>query len=188
MLRIYLDTSIWCRPFDAQTQKRVIEETEAFFKTLRKVDTGNVIIIGSKILSEEIEAMEEVEKKELVQKLMEMTISEWIDSVPEFYKDIMKTAELKLPDSAHLACAIDGGAKYFITVDDEILKKCLVLSTLQKNSEDHANRSRCEGCGKGLRSGQEGAVLRGICKVFELYRAKNWRRRQRDKTFPGYSW
>ncbi|MEE8359051.1 MAG: hypothetical protein V3R82_06545, partial [Candidatus Hydrothermarchaeales archaeon] len=70
-------------------------------------------------------------KKELVQMLMEMAISEWIDKVPEFYKDIMKTG-LKLADSTHLACAIGENAKYFISVDDEILKRGKEIERLYK--------------------------------------------------------
>lgn len=82
MPKVYLDTNIWCRPFDEQTQKRIIEETDAFFKTLGMVDRGEVTIIGSGILIEEIEAIEEEKKRELVQKLMQLAISEWTDRVP----------------------------------------------------------------------------------------------------------
>ncbi len=122
MPRIYLDTNVWCRPFDEQTQERVIEETDAFFKTLGKGDRREVTIIGSGILIEEIEAIEDEKKKELVQKLMQLAISEWTDRVPDLYKDIKKIG-LKLPDSTHLACAIGEDVKYFISVDEDILKR-----------------------------------------------------------------
>ncbi|MEE8402332.1 MAG: PIN domain-containing protein [Candidatus Hydrothermarchaeaceae archaeon] len=130
MLRVYLDTNVWCRPFDEQIQKRIIEETDAFFKTLRKVDRGEATIIGSGILIEEIEAIEEGKKKELVQELMQMAIFEWVDGVPDLYKDIKQTG-LKLPDSIHLACAIEN-AEYFISVDDDILKKGKEIERLYK--------------------------------------------------------
>ena len=31
---------------------------------------------------------------------------------------------LKAKDALHIACAIEGKANYFLTTDDEILKKC----------------------------------------------------------------
>ncbi|NQE05115.1 hypothetical protein C5S32_04525 [ANME-1 cluster archaeon GoMg1] len=38
-IKIYLDTNVWCRPFDGQTQQRIIDEGEAFLKILEKVHT-----------------------------------------------------------------------------------------------------------------------------------------------------
>jgi len=32
-------------------------------------------------------------------------------------------SKLKLPDAAHIACAIGGGCEYFISCDDEIVKR-----------------------------------------------------------------
>lgn len=38
-------------------------------------------------------------------------------------REIKEATELKLPDATHLACAVEAGCKYFITCDDEIIKK-----------------------------------------------------------------
>lgn len=45
-LRIYLDTCVWCRPFDEYSPK-VKREAEAFFEILRGVGEGKFDIIGS---------------------------------------------------------------------------------------------------------------------------------------------
>ncbi len=42
MKRIYLDTCVWCRPFDEPSQ-RVTEEAEAFFRILRLVNDKDII-------------------------------------------------------------------------------------------------------------------------------------------------
>ena len=44
MKRIYLDTCVWCRPFD-EPSCRVTEEAETFFKILQDVDEKRYILI-----------------------------------------------------------------------------------------------------------------------------------------------
>ncbi|NOZ59957.1 MAG: hypothetical protein GXO66_10365 [Euryarchaeota archaeon] len=46
MLRIYLDTNVWGRPFDEQSQHRIIEESEAFFRILDGAQRRKFIIVG----------------------------------------------------------------------------------------------------------------------------------------------
>ncbi len=43
VLRFYLDTCVWCRPFD-EPSRRVTEEAEAFFKILHGVDEKRYIL------------------------------------------------------------------------------------------------------------------------------------------------
>ncbi len=53
-MKIYLDTCIYCRPFDDQSQDRIAKETEAFAKILKLAELGKVIIVGSDVLSDEL--------------------------------------------------------------------------------------------------------------------------------------
>ncbi|MFQ5815213.1 MAG: PIN domain-containing protein, partial [Candidatus Hydrothermarchaeaceae archaeon] len=76
MARIYLDTCVWCRPFDEPTQERIVKEGEAFFKILRGVDEKRYEILGSVILEDEIEEIKETWKREEVTKLMTKASSE----------------------------------------------------------------------------------------------------------------
>ena len=48
-MRIYLDTCLWCRPFDKQVTG-VKKETEAFFSILQGVDEGRFIIVSSVVI------------------------------------------------------------------------------------------------------------------------------------------
>jgi len=76
MPRIYLDTCVWGRPFDEQSQVRIKEESEAFFQILHELDAGRVVIIGSVVLEDEVARIKDVEKREAVSKLIEWSISE----------------------------------------------------------------------------------------------------------------
>jgi len=122
MLRIYLDTCVWCRPFDGQTQKKVVKETEAFFKILRMVDRKEASLVESQILDEEVQEIENARKRELVKSLMFYSIAEKLDYVPDEYKELMKLS-LKIPDASHIACAIALNAEYFISVDKRLLSR-----------------------------------------------------------------
>jgi hypothetical protein len=48
--RIYLDTSVYNRPFDNQNQAQIRLETEAFLSILEKVISGALIIVSSSVL------------------------------------------------------------------------------------------------------------------------------------------
>ena len=120
MLRIYLDTNVWSRPFDEQTQGRIKRETEAFFRILdyhqRKYE-----IIGSLILEDEIEQIES-EKREAVRAIANLFVAEKITEFSESLQREIKALGLKDKDALHLAFAINN-SDYFITCDDEILNK-----------------------------------------------------------------
>ena len=122
MPKVYLDTNVWGRTFDEQVQERIKDETKAFFEILRRLDEGRITILSSIVLEDEISRIKNKEKREAVLKLVGLSASERITDIPTLYKEI-KSMGLKVRDSAHIACAIRGGAKYFITADDGILKR-----------------------------------------------------------------
>jgi len=53
-IKVYLDTSVYNRPFDDQSQIRIRLETEAFLSILEKAISGSIVIIGSSVLTESI--------------------------------------------------------------------------------------------------------------------------------------
>jgi predicted nucleic acid-binding protein len=123
--RIYIDTCVWCRPFD-EPSLRISAERRAFLKILRKVYSGKFDVVGSVFLDIEVEMIEGEEKKEAVKDSMHKVISEKIECISGRIlskKEEIKRLGLKDMDAYHLACAIEGRAKYFISVDDKILRK-----------------------------------------------------------------
>ena len=51
--RIYLDTSVYNRPFDDQTQPRIWLETLAFAVILQMVESGRLELVSSSVLKYE---------------------------------------------------------------------------------------------------------------------------------------
>lgn len=122
-MKIYLDTCVWCRSFDVPSEK-TLKETDAFFKILEKTFGGDVRIAGSVVLEVEAGKIEIAEKRSAVTKLIEIFTSERVYDIEEAkQRDIKESVALKLPDASHIACAIRGKCKYFITCDDEIIHK-----------------------------------------------------------------
>jgi hypothetical protein len=50
MIRIYLDTSVYNRPFDDQRQPRICLETLAFATIMQLVEMGTLALVTSSIL------------------------------------------------------------------------------------------------------------------------------------------
>jgi hypothetical protein len=49
-VKVYLDTSVYNRPFDDQSQTRIRLEAEAFLSIIEKAIYGGITIIGSSAL------------------------------------------------------------------------------------------------------------------------------------------
>nr|CBH37929.1 conserved hypothetical protein [uncultured archaeon] len=123
MKRIYLDTNLWCRPFDKPSE-RITKEVNAFFEILEGASAKRYTLIGSVVLDAEVGIIEKEEKKVAVEGLISIFTSQKILEVSESeQREISKSMGLKLPDAYHIICAIRGESEYFISCDDEILRK-----------------------------------------------------------------
>ncbi|NMX21431.1 hypothetical protein C5S30_03150 [ANME-1 cluster archaeon GoMg4] len=123
-VKIYLDTNVWCRPFDEPTQQRIIDEGAAFLKILEKAHTEqNYTIIGSLILDDEVKQIKGRRKREAVKTIMALFISEKVRSFSKSAVRDLKTVGLRDKDALHLAFAVHDHARYFITTDDYISKR-----------------------------------------------------------------
>ena len=123
-MRIYLDNCCFNRPFDDQRQTRVRLEAEAKLCIQEQIREGTLELVWSYILDFENAANPFEERR--------TTISGWRHYATV---DIEETATilqqanslvslgLKPKDALHLACALAGGCTYFVTTDDNILKR-----------------------------------------------------------------
>jgi len=53
MIKVYIDTNVWGRPFDVPSD-RIISESEAFFQILEGVNQHKFTIVSSLILEDEV--------------------------------------------------------------------------------------------------------------------------------------
>lgn len=123
-MKIYLDNCTFNRPFDSQSQIRIRLETEAKLYLQEKILNQELDLIWSYILEFENDNNPFVEKR--------LTISKWkrIASIDIFESEaLVKRAKkfvslgIKSKDALHISAAIEGKADFFVTTDDNLLKK-----------------------------------------------------------------
>ncbi len=122
-MRIYLDTCVWCRPFDQQSPQ-IKAEAEAFFAILQGIDRGRFSVLGSVVLEEEIQRIGDQKKREAVLKLMPRAIPERVEHISEsMVARLKQMTGVKDWDAFHLTAALEGEADFFVTVDQHILRQ-----------------------------------------------------------------
>jgi len=122
-MKIYLDTSVYNRPFDDQTQPRIWLETLAFALILQMIETENIQLITSSVLKYENSRNPFELRKNWVNRCSRLASSYY-----KVNKDIRLRGErleqqgLKAIDALHVACAEAAGSEYFLTCDDRLIR------------------------------------------------------------------
>lgn len=126
-MKLYLDTCVWCRPFD-EAEERILKESEALMEILRIADRKQVEILGSSVLLAEISFISSEEKRKVVEALIRKAcnILKVERDVVELAEEIMEDCRTDAMDALHVAFA-SLNADVFITVDDGLLKKARCL-------------------------------------------------------------
>ena len=128
---VYLDNCCFNRPFDDQSQVRVLLETEAKLSVQRLIRSGTVALAWSYMMDYENDANPFEERR--------VSISPWrnlasvdIDVSPEIVSCSRHLSELGFgeKDALHISCAIAAGCDLFLTTDKGILKKRSLVDEL----------------------------------------------------------
>jgi len=129
---IYLDNCCFNRPFDDQSQLRIMLESEAKLAIQGNVRSGNYNLVWSYILDYENSKNPFRERREQIANWKQYAVLD-IDETQELLKYAEKLLPLgiKVMDALHIACAISGSADYFLTTDDGILKKTRTFSSIK---------------------------------------------------------
>lgn len=124
-MRIYLDMSVYNRPFDNQSQPRIMMETVAFTIIFQMIEEGNIDLISSWVLEFENSRNPFIIRKTII--TYQLGFASYIQKVNESIKKranyLKKKCRLESIDALHLACAEAAGADHFLTCDDDIIKK-----------------------------------------------------------------
>jgi len=129
-MKVYLDTCVWCRPFD-KPSRRIKEEAKAFHKILDLADSGRVRIVTSYLTLLEASLIEPVQKRESVLALIHKSSEHKIkvkDTLEAVARKVINECGLDPMDAAHVAIAVEEGIDIFLTTDDGILNKSRCLS------------------------------------------------------------
>jgi predicted nucleic acid-binding protein len=125
-MKIYLDNCCFNRPFDDQSQLRILLESEAKLSVQENIRSGKFELVWSYILDYENSKNPFRERREQIikwQAYSSIDIEE-SENIINMATMIMKYG-IKQLDSLHLACALEANTDYFLTTDDGIIKKAL---------------------------------------------------------------
>ena len=130
-MKLYLDNCMFNRPYDDQSNLKVLLESEAKLKIQEDIRAGVYELVWSYILDYENNKNPFLERKEQIAKWKVYTK---IDI--EADENIINLANsinhlgLKKFDSLHIACAIKANADYFLTTDIGIIKKANLIQAI----------------------------------------------------------
>ncbi len=119
---IYFDTNVYSRPFDGQTQTDIQEEANAFLEVIAEVQAKRLALLGSDILDFEVNNILSEEKRAKVKDYLGIC-NKHIESSEEVLilgKRIQNDCYIRARDALHIASAIIGQARYFLSCDKKV--------------------------------------------------------------------
>jgi predicted nucleic acid-binding protein len=122
--RLYLDNSVLNRPYDDQRQPRIWLETLCFVLILQMAEKGEAELVRSTFHVLENNESRAVERREWVAACLNLAShSVRSTAAMENRARALAKAGLKPLDAAHLAAAESADAGFFITCDDQLIRK-----------------------------------------------------------------
>jgi predicted nucleic acid-binding protein len=123
-MKLCLDACCLNRPFDDQLQTRVRLEAEAVLSILEMAEAGELEIIGSDIIDDELSQMPDNERREKVELFLALASSQVALTLAIEQRAIeLQKWNIAPLDALHLASAESARADYFLTTDDDLLRR-----------------------------------------------------------------
>lgn len=118
---VYLDTCSIQRPFDDQSQTRIVIEAEAVLGIIDRIENGEVELLGSEILQLETEDNPNPVGRRFALDVLGLASRQVkVDGEIESAARAYETSSIQPYDALHLASAVEGGADVFCTTDDDL--------------------------------------------------------------------
>jgi predicted nucleic acid-binding protein len=131
--RVYLDTNVYCRPLDDQSDSRIHAEAEAFLKIVDTAERGKTEIVSSDYVKFEIEQILDPLKRKDVRGFERILCKANVASSRRLItlaREFSSKCSIGSLDALHLAAACLGKADFLLTCDDEILDNAVCIETL----------------------------------------------------------
>lgn len=131
-MNIYLDNCCFNRPFDDQSQLRIRLEAEAKLTIQEDIRAGSHTLIWSYILDYENHRNPFRERREQIALWRSYALTDIQEN-----EEVIRIATgvhaqgIKKLDALHIACAITAKANFFLTTDDGVLLKALLVRELK---------------------------------------------------------
>jgi predicted nucleic acid-binding protein len=122
-MTVYLDTCSIQRPFDDQSQTRIVLEAEAVLGIIDRIENGNIELLSSETLQVETEKNPNPLRRRFALEVLglasrEVEVTEQIEKRARTYEE----AGIRPFDALHLASAVMAGAEVFCTTDDDLYR------------------------------------------------------------------
>ncbi len=124
MIKVYLDNCVYNRPFDDQSNERVFIEARAFYIILKWTEEGKIMTISSDALEYENSITFNPDRRMRIKTYLALAkvYTKFSESLTERSKEIIGSG-IRDMDALHIAMAEHGNAEYFVTCDDDIIRK-----------------------------------------------------------------
>lgn len=131
-MRLYLDNCMFNRPFDDQSNIKILLETEAKLRIQQDIRSGVHELAWSYILDYENSRNPFRERREQIAPWKQYAAVD-LDESDEILAVAASLQELGLKqlDALHVACAITASTEYFLTTDRGIIKKAGLITRLR---------------------------------------------------------
>jgi predicted nucleic acid-binding protein len=123
-LRLYLDMCVYSRPFDDQSQPRIMLETQIFIMMLLMISKGRFDLINSFALEYENSKNPNIENMLKISDLLGYS-TDYIscdEGILDRSLEVEKYGLMGM-DAVHIACAEKAKTDFFVTCDDNLIKK-----------------------------------------------------------------
>ena len=131
-MKLYLDTCVYNRPFDDQTQPRIMVESLCFIILMAKVALGEFQTVNSFALEYENTKHPKFENRLIILDLLHEApeIVTKNDELVARSKELEKSGVMAM-DALHVACVEHAGAEYFVTCDDTLIKRLRKIESVK---------------------------------------------------------
>ncbi len=123
-MRLYLDLCVYNRPFDDQSQPRIMLEAQIFIMMLSMISEGRFDLINSFALEYENRKNPNIENMLKISDLLGYS-TDYIPCDEAIVDRSLKFEKYGLMgmDAVHIACAEKAKADFFVTCDDMLIKR-----------------------------------------------------------------
>ena len=123
-MKIYLDNSVYNRPFDDQTQPRIWLETLALSLILQMIESEDLRLVSLAMVAYENSRNPFSERREWVNNCLGLAKhTKQVDEQIRARAPELEKQGLRATDALHLACAEAAGVDYFLTCDDKVVRR-----------------------------------------------------------------
>lgn len=119
-----MDTSVYNRPFDDQTQPRISLETQALIVILQMVEVNELDLVSSSVLDYENSRNPFPIRQQWVSRCLQLTrLYQSVNEEIRVRAQLLETEGLGAIEALHLACAEATETDYFLTCDDRLIRR-----------------------------------------------------------------